>query len=122
MAKISLAPSNTDLEGIRAGDRNEIAVTLTSSSKAVDLTGCTITAQARETSIETTSAIDAVCTITNALAGKFTIRWPGDAVSDLLGGEATWKGVWDCQVDDGSGTDPVTITAGSFSADMDITR
>ena len=54
-------------------------------------------------------------------AGKVTIRWPGDDVRTLLAGKKTWTGVWDLQLSSPPG-DPTTVAAGSFGAEMDVTR
>ena len=116
---ISLAPPKLDLAGIRAGDRNQIQMTLTTGGVPVDLTGVLLTAQARET-VGTEVALTAVCTVTDPTHGVFTMRWPGNAVRDLVAGAPSWTGVWDLQM--GTEDTAQTILAGSFTADNDVTR
>jgi len=118
---VPLGPACVNLTGVRAGDRNVMTATITSKGEAVDLTGKTLTAQARKSATATTDPLDAVVTVDDALAGKITIRWPGDKVTTLLAGKATWAGVWDLQVAE-PGQDPLTVAAGSFAAEMDVTR
>jgi hypothetical protein len=120
MVAISLAPGALDLAGIRAGDRNLFLVTIRQGGVAVDLTSYTITAQARLTA-EATTQLNAVCTIVDAPAGKVQVRWPGEDVRTWLGDEEKLSGVWDLQLDDGV-LDPWTVVAGSFAAEMDVTR
>ena len=117
---VSLGPACVDITGIRAGDRNLMTMNLTSGGDPMDLTGLTVEAEARASSTATDS-ITAVVEILDALAGKISVRWPGDEVTEMLAGKATWKGVWDLQVGDGS-SDPWTVAAGKFSAEMDVTR
>lgn len=117
---VPLGPACVDLEGVRAGDRNLMTATLTSKGAPVNLTGYTVTAQARKKSTDS-AALDAVVTIVNALTGDISIRWPGDDVTALLAGKATWNGVWDLQIEQ-VGSDPLTVAAGNFHAYMDVTR
>jgi multidrug efflux pump subunit AcrA (membrane-fusion protein) len=117
---VPLGPACVDITGVRAGDQNLFSMTLTSSGIPVDLTSLTITAQARVNPLALDS-ISAVIEKVDALAGKITVRWPGDAVTTMLAGKTTWKGVWDLQVDSGA-NDPVTVAAGKFTANMDVTR
>jgi hypothetical protein len=121
MVQINLAPAPVDVAGIRAGDRNLFQITIRQSGSALDLTGYTITAQARATPPDTVH-LDAVCAITDATNGKVDVSWPGDAVTAWIGTHTVQKGVWDLQLDDGSGGDPWTVIAGSFSAELDVTR
>ena len=118
---VPLGPATVDVTGVRAGDRNLFTVTIKSAGTPVDLTGFTVTAQARKTSIDVENLV-AVVTLTDPTNGTITIRWPGDAVTTLLAGAESWAGVWDLQIDDGSADDPVTIVAGKFAAVMDVTR
>jgi hypothetical protein len=120
MAEISLAPAVLDVSGIRAGDRNIFQITIRTGGKALNLTGYTITAQARTTTADT-EHLDAEVTITNALGGVCLVRWPGDDVRDWLDGQSSAKGVWDLQLVTGS-SDPWTVLTGSFAAEMDITH
>jgi hypothetical protein len=118
---IPLGPAVVDIKGVRAGDRNVITITVTSDGTPVNLTGLTPSAQARKKSTDADPALTAVVLVTDALAGKMELRWPGDAVLALLGTAATWTGVWDLQIDDAA-QDALTLAAGSFEAVMDVTR
>jgi hypothetical protein len=120
MVEISLAPAVVDVAGIRAGDRNLFQITIKQAGKAVNLTGYTITAQAR-TSPPDIVHLDAICTITDPLTGRVDVRWPGEEVRTWIGAGVVQKGVWDLQLDDGS-MDPWTVIAGSFAAELDVTR
>lgn len=122
MAVVTLTPPTLDLYGIRAGDRNLMTVTLTRSGTPIDLTGQQVKAQARKVASDIDPpALTATITITNAAGGVFTMEWDGDAVRTLLGTEVSWTGVWDLQYGP-SGGKPLTIAAGAFRADMDVTR
>lgn len=118
---VPMGPACVNLDGVRGGDRNLISVTITSKGTPVNLTGYTVTAQARKKSTDLTAALAAVVTVTSAVDGQVDIRWPGDAVATLLDGKATWNGVWDLQIDT-AGSDPLTVAAGTFGAVMDVTR
>jgi len=121
MATVTLGPAPVDLSGIRAGDLNRFTMTLKRSGVPVDLTGSTVTAQARTSTI-TEDPLDAVVDILNAAQGQLAVRWPGDAVRTWLASKATARGVWDLQVDNGTDPDPVALAAGAFNAEMDVTR
>lgn len=121
MATVQLGPAQVDLQGVRAGDLNAITLTITSKGKPFNLTGKTVTAQARLTPLDT-QALDAVVEVTNAVNGVCVVRWPGAAVTTLLAGKAAWSGVWDLQVSDTPGGDAQTLVAGTFAAVMDVTR
>jgi len=121
MVAINLTPAVVDISGVRAGDRNLFNLTLRSAGKPMDLTGYTVTAQAR-TTVAATTGLDAVCTVVDPAGGGVTVRWPGDDVRTWLGSKVTQAGVWDLQLDDGSGGDPWTIISGEFAAEMDVTR
>jgi hypothetical protein len=121
MADIDLGPAVVNLSGVRSGDRNLFSLVLRASGQPMDLTGYTIAAEARVTA-EDTTALDAVCTITDATAGKVDVRWPGADVETWLAGNVDQKGVWDLEIDDGSGADPWTIIEGTFMAEQDITH
>lgn len=118
---IPMGPARANITGVRAGDRNLMTVTLTQNTTPLNLTGLDITAQARKKSVDPTVAVSAVVTIDDAAAGKLSVRWPGPAITEMLAGKATWAGVWDLQYkrDD---DDPVTLVAGTFAAEMDVTR
>lgn len=122
MVAVPLAPVVVDLLGVRAGDRNQIDVTLTSKGTPMNLSGLTVTAQARKKSTDPDPAITAVCTVTQASQGKLNLYWPGEDVRALLAGAATWKGVWDLQVDNGEVDGAATVAAGKWEAEQDVTR
>jgi|SRR5262245_63768285 len=121
MVDINLTPAVVNISGVRAGDRNLFNLTLRSAGKPMDLTGYTVLAQAR-TTVQASTELDAVCTVTDPAGGGISVRWPGDAVRTWLGSDNTKSGLWDLQLDDGSGGDPWTIISGNFEAEMDITR
>jgi hypothetical protein len=120
VATVQLGPAQVDLAGVRAGDQNALTLTITSKGKPFNLTGKAVAASARASVLDSVS-LDAVIDITNALGGIVTARWPGDAVTQILAGKATWQGVWDLQVQ-GTGEDAQTLVEGSFTAVMDVTR
>lgn len=120
MATVNLTPSRLDLVGVRAGDRNAMTVRILSGGVALPLDGYLVQAQARLTPVDIT-ALSAVITVVDSTNGLVMVEWPGEDVRDLLDGEAKWNGVWDMQiklVDE----PPLTVTAGSFAAEMDVTR
>jgi len=121
MVAINLAPAEVDIAGVRAGDRNLIQLTLRQGGQPINLTGYTITAQARTTAADT-AHLDAVVTVTDGPSGQCQLRWPGADVETWIGTGTSQKGVWDMQLDDGSGSDPWTVIAGTFAAELDITR
>lgn len=123
MAKVVLGPAVVDIAGVRAGDRNEIAFKLKMGGAPLDLTGLTLSAQARkESTSEDPPALVAVISDLDPPAGTGVLRWDGEQVRALLNGQATWSGVWDMQADDGTPGGPLTVAAGSFGAVMDVTR
>lgn len=121
-SSINLAPATLDIAGIRAGDRNLIQMTLLSAGVPTDLTGLTLTAQARAVATDSVASLTAEIVITDATGGIFTMQWDGDDVRTLLDAtaSASWKGVWDLQL--GTEPDAVTVVAGAFSVDLDVTR
>ena len=118
---VPFGPACVNLTGVRAGGRNLMSATITAKGTPVDLTGFTLSAQARKKSTDPTVALQAEITVVDAVAGEVTIRWPGEDVTLLLAGKASWDGVWDMQMDD-TLSDPVTIVEGKFNAVMDVTR
>lgn len=118
---VPLGPAVANLTGVRANDRNLIQVTVYSGGVPMDLTGFTVTAQARKAATDADPAVTAEIEILDAVAGKVSLRWPGADVSTALAGALTFTGVWDLQVSDGV-VDPITICAGTFAAESDVTR
>src|SRR5438045_9770769 len=99
---VALDPAQVDITGVRAHDRNQFMITLNSAAKPVNITGYTVTAQARATPTTPDSqALSAVVEVVDVVKGKVTIRWPGDEVADWLGNLTTKQGAWDLQLDDG---------------------
>jgi FlaG/FlaF family flagellin (archaellin) len=118
---VPLGPARVNITGVRAGDRNLMTITLHSKGDPLNLTDLDVTAQARRKSTDQTPVLSAVVEPIDATLGQVSLRWPGDDVTDLLAGKATWSGVWDLQVGS-AGADPTTVCAGSFLAEMDVTR
>lgn len=122
MVTVPFGPAVVDLTGVRAGDQNLMAVTLTTGGDPLDLTGATVTAQARKVVTDLgPPALSATVVVTDAAAGQCSVRWPGEDVRTLLGTAANWTGVWDLQYVVGSG-EPVTVCGGKFTAEQDVTR
>ena len=120
--KVNLGPACIDIEGIRAGDRNLVTLTLTQGGVPLNLTGLTLTSQVRKKATDPDpAALEAEVLLTEPVDGKCTLRWPGDDVRTLVNGAAKWTGVWDLQVASGA-EDPVTLAAGKWSAETDVTR
>ena len=122
MATVKLGPAVLDISGIRAGDENQIEITITKSGVPFPLTGYTVSAQARKAAIDPDPPlITAECEITDAAGGKVVTTWHGDDVMTLLNGSAQFNGVWDLQIS-ADGVTNKTIAAGLFNAVMDVTR
>lgn len=120
-ASVDLSPQVLDIKGIRAGDRNLIFLAVKQSGVPIDLTGLTPRAQVRAAVTDADELAEAVITVTDATGGTLTMQWLGEDVRKMLGERASFKGVWDLQLES-SGSDPLTIFAGSFAAVMDVTR
>lgn len=120
-AVVNLAPACVEITGVRAGDRNLIAVTVNDHGVPVNLTGMVPLSQVRKTPVDTLVAISADVQFVDAAAGKITIRWDGEDVRDLLAGAKRWKGFWDLQFK-ASGEDPVTYASGPWSAEADVSH
>lgn len=119
---LPLGPACVNITGIRGGDQNLITATITMAGVPLNLTGMTITAQARKKAeYPDPPALEAVIDVVDAATGSITMRWPGADVTTLLGGKGKWTGVWDMQITNGV-DDPTTIVAGTFEAVMDVTR
>lgn len=116
-----LGPACLDLTGVRGGDRNLMYVNVTSGGAVVDVTGMTFAAQARQKATDPDpAAITADIVVADGPTGRLAVQWPGDQVSALLNGNATWKGVWDLQ--QVLSPFPVTVVKGKFAAEQDVTR
>lgn len=119
---VPLGPAVVDITGVRAGDRNLVTLTLTSGGAPLNLTGMVVTSQVRKLSVDPDPpALVAEVTVTDAPGGKVSVRWVGDDVREILNGAAAWEGVWDVQVASGT-ADPLTVAAGKWAAEMDVTR
>lgn len=118
--KLSFAPAAWDLVGVRAGDDRAFLVVVSDGLDPVDLTGMTITSQARTTAPDPVVMLTALVTPDDLAGGSFYLSWDGDEVRSVLAGAASWSGVWDCQLDD-AGT-VTTIVAGKITCEMDVTR
>lgn len=122
MTVIDVGPAKVDLLRIRAGDRNLLKIAVTSNGGAMDLTGMTAEAQARlSPNAPDPPALTAVVTITDEFNGLLELRWPGAEVENVLAGADKWTGVWDLQLIN-PGEDPLTLVAGAFSIEPDVTR
>jgi hypothetical protein len=118
---IDVSPSRIDLTGIRAGDRNEVGITIKAGGAPLDLTGATLRAMARHEP-HASHALHATITEVDASKGQFILAWDGDQVRSLLGEADRWKGVWDLEAVEEGQTIPTTLAAGEFTAVMDVTR
>lgn len=120
MVALPLGPAELDISGIRAGDLNQIQLTITAGGRPIDLTGKTLEAQVRR-SYTSTGKLDAVIEVIDQVAGVITLRWPGEEVRTWLGTDTSALGVWDLELTDGT-DDPTTIIAGTFHAELDVTH
>jgi hypothetical protein len=92
-----------------------------SANDPVDITGMTITAQARIKASDPAIAATAIITITDPLKGEFTVEWDGEELRTLLAGAETWVGLWDLQMER-AGELPRTVVRGAFTVTEDVTR
>jgi hypothetical protein len=120
MVAVPLGPAQLDIHGVRAGDLNQFQLTLVTGGRPMDLTGQTITASAKLAKSDSTG-LDAVIAVVDGPAGVLTLRWPGDDVRTWLGAVDQKSGVWDLQMTDGT-SDPITVLAGIFTAELDVTQ
>jgi hypothetical protein len=121
-AVVDVNPAPVDLVGVRAGDDTSLVVLIHNAGTPIDLTGCTVSAQARKTASDPLPAITAACTVTDAPGGQALVTWDGTDVSGLMPTPAvSWDGVWDLQLADTGGVIR-TVAAGKFGAVMDVTR
>jgi hypothetical protein len=107
-----------------AGDVNEQTLQVLRDGDPVDLTGATVTAQARRTPNDPVVALTAVVTMVEPAKGILTVAWDGNTVRALLGDDASWIGVWDLDVLPAGSSDgsSVTVADGAVTANMDVTR
>jgi hypothetical protein len=114
---VDFRPALWALTGVRAGDSKAILVQVNSGGAPANLTGMTITAQARQTAVDPDPpALTGLITPDNLLQGRFFLRWDPDEVRSVLGPDGFWRGVWDCQLD------VTTIVAGPITCESDVTR
>ena len=93
---LPMGPAALNITDLIAGDKNLVQVTLTSNGSPVDLTGLTVTAQARKLATDPDpAAITCTVTVVDAAAGVVQLRFPGADVTTALAGELSWAGVWD---------------------------
>lgn len=119
---VPLGPACVNIIGVRAGDLNLFTAHLHIGAVPINLTGLTLTGQARKKVTDADPpALTADIQVVNALNGDITIRWDGDDVRTLLAGAKSWSGVWDMQADNGV-DDPQTLAAGTIAAELDVTR
>lgn len=120
MASINSIPETLDWTWY-VGDTEPEEFIITSEA-GVDLTGATITAQARLTKKDPVLAAEAVITETDLANGTFHVGWPA-SVRDLVDAEATdkWVGVWDLQIVMPSGL-VRTRAGGRMTFTYDVTR
>ena len=115
-------PQTLDWRCAYAGDTVQAAFRLLADGDPWDLTGATLTAQARRTSSDPDpAALTATVTVTDVVGGVALVKWDGEAIRALLGDASAWEGVWDMQVVEAGGTIR-TVVAGRFIAAMDVTR
>jgi hypothetical protein len=120
--ELPLGAACVDLTGLLANDRNMFAAHLHTGATPTNLTGLTLTAQARAAADDTSPVVlTAVVDVVNAATGDITVRWPGAQVATALAGVKKWKGVWDLQADNGV-DDPQTLMGGKIEATWDVTR
>lgn len=107
-----------------AGDRNEKTLQVLKDGDPWDLTGATVTAQARRTANDPVVALTASVTPVDASQGIYTLGWDGNAVRALLGAEASWTGMWDMDVLEAGRADgeSETVADGAVLAEMDVTK
>lgn len=118
---VSLKPAQVNLAGIRAGDRNLLRVIVRSAGVPLNLSGVAFTATAR-TTVLATEQLDSICTVDpDRTLGVVWMRWPGEDVRTWLDDAETKSGVWDLQMV-ATGNEPITVAAGTFAAEQDVTR
>ena len=120
MVAVPLGPAPVDITGVRAGDLNEFQITLTSGGGKLNITDSTFNASARVTKTNP-AHLDAVVTIVDGPNGILMVRWPGEDVRTWLGTKETLSGFWDLEMVTGT-DDPLTVCAGTFAAEMDVTH
>ena len=120
--KVDIGPATLDITGVRAGDRNSVTVTLVDDYEPTDLTGATVTSQARPVPEEENTSITATVTVIDAKEGRVELKWSGEEVRDALNGARSLEWFWDLQVLFANETEPVTKIAGKIVFEMDVTR
>lgn len=116
------APGPYDIE-IYRGDTKEFSLAITAGDPpgvpmaAVDLTGCTVAAQVRETFEAAQAALIFTCTITSAIGGLVNVLAAANLTALLTPG----KKVWDLEITFPSGK-KFTYLSGVATVDPDVTR
>jgi hypothetical protein len=116
---LDLTPACVNVR-LYGGDANSFAVEITDDGTLVDITDWDFQAQARKAANDPAAAATATCTVVDGPAGKVEVAW-GDLRS-LLGGDVSWSGVWDFQVEPAGAALPRTLLAGTFTVSLDVTR
>jgi hypothetical protein len=106
---------------IYAGDTQPEVLEFIADGVPWDMTGCTLSAEARETVSSETVALTATCEEVSARIGQWRIVWPGDEARTVLAGAKSWQGVYDVQVTQPGGA-VVTVIRGTLTVMMDVTR
>lgn len=122
-SKVDFGPAKLDLKDLPAGDDVAILLTFTDNDGPQDITGATISAQARTTATaDDPPALSAQVTITDPSNGKVSVLWSGTDTRTLISGDARWSGVWDLEVTLAGQANPRTVLGGRFSIQTDVTR
>lgn len=122
MTALDLGPARLDLKRVRAGDYTTVQISIKEDGNPKDTTGAVVTSHVRKTADADAIALDGIVTIVDETTGVYTVSFDGNDVRTLLGGRDSWDGVWDVQIVVQGTTFPVTLIAGSFGAEMDVTR
>jgi hypothetical protein len=121
MALSAHTSGTLDLE-LYAGDRNDFVLSFTSAGDVWNMTGATISAQARKKKTSSVASLTATVTAVDEATGQWLLEWDGDEVRSTLGGLASWEGFWDLQVLESGQTYPITLLRGSVTIYLDVTR
>lgn len=122
MTTLDVGPARLDLTRVRAGDYTTVQVSIKEDDSPKDTTGAVVSSHVRKTADADAIAITGIIGTIDETQGVYTVSFDGADVRTLLGGRDTWDGVWDIQIILDGTTYPVTLTSGTFSAEMDVTR